>query len=277
MPIFTIRSGITNHPETTVLQSISDMVRSSGLINPSTDFLIGEASGGGLNVEIGVGEAYLKGVNTNAYPIRSTATINQAITSNSSGNPRIDAIVLYVDLSVTPNPSGGGDDVAKITVVEGLASSSPVAVSDSTIQSTIGASNPFLRLADITIASGASGISESNIKNIRKRVFIQTYAPIYNETFISPLTPNFTNSNKQKITLSDNLTINNPDNMEIGDLLQIELVQDANGARTVTWFANIKWLSADYSLNTDPNATSVYIFEKTGNNTFNGYLVGKNY
>jgi hypothetical protein len=277
MALYTIRSGITNHPETSVLQSISDMVRTGGLVNPSSDFLVGEASGGGLNVSVGIGNAYVKGANTNAYPVRLTTTYNQEISPNTSGNPRIDAIVLYIDLSATPNPSGAGEGVALITAVEGIPASSPVAPTESAIQAIVGASNPYLRLANVTVANNASGISEANIVNIKRRVFIQTYAPIYEEAFDATWTPNFVNSNKQKMRLTGNVTVSAPENMEIGDLIQIEFLQDASGGRSVTWFSGITWLSADYSLNTDPNSISVFIFEKTGNSTFKGYLAGKEY
>ena len=277
MALYTIRSGITNHPETSVLQSISDMVRTGGLVNPSSDFLVGEASGGGLNVSVGIGNAYVKGANTNAYPVRLTTTYNQEISPNTSGNPRIDAIVLYIDLSATPNPSGAGEGVALITAVEEIPASSPVAPTESAIQAIVGASNPYLRLANVTVANNASGISEANIVNIKRRVFIQTYAPIYEEAFDATWTPNFVNSNKQKMRLTGNVTVSAPENMEIGDLIQIEFLQDASGGRSVTWFSGITWLSADYSLNTDPNSISVFIFEKTGNSTFKGYLAGKEY
>ena len=253
------------------------MVRAGGLVSPSSDFLVGEASGGGLNVDIAIGTAYVKGASTNAYPVRLTATDTEAVTANSSGNPRIDAIVLYIDLSATPDPSGAGDDIAMMAVIAGTPASSPVAPNDSAVQAGVGASNPFLRLADITITAGATGISEAQIDNKNKRVFIQTYSPIYVETFDATWTPDFLNSNKQKMVLSADTTVSEPDNMEIGDLIQIEFLQDGTGGFTPTWFTTITWLSADYSMNTDADSATVYIFEKTGDSTYKGYLAGKEY
>jgi hypothetical protein len=253
------------------------MVRASGVVSPSSDFLVGEASGGGLNVDVAVGEAYIKGATTNAYPVRSTTVATQEITANSAGNPRIDALVLYIDLSETPDPSGAGDDIALLTVVEGTPASSPVAPSDSAVQADVGASNPFLRLANITIADSATGISEANISNVAKRVFMQTYSPIYEEDFDATWTPDYLNSNKQKMILSADTVLSEPDNMEVGDIIQIEFLQDGTGGYEPTWFETITWLSADYSINTDANATTVYIFEKTGDGIYKGYLAGKEY
>jgi len=277
MAIYTIRSGVENHPESTVLQSLSDMVRASGVVSPSSDFLVGEASGGGLNVDVAVGEAYIKGATTNAYPVRSTTVATQEISANSAGNSRIDALVLYIDLSETPDPSGAGDDIALLAVVEGTPASSPVAPSDSAVQADVGASNPFLRLANITVADSATGISEGDIDNVSKRVFMQTYSPIYEADFTASWTPDYLNSNKQKIELTDDITLSDPTNMEIGDLLQIEFVQDATGDWAVTWFTTITWLSADTTMNTDASAKTVYVIEKTGDDTYNGYLAGKEY
>jgi hypothetical protein len=277
MSIQTIRSGVLNHPESTVLQSLTDMVRASGVVNPSTDLLVKEAAGGGLNVDVDPGNCYIKGVNTNAYPIRSTVIETLAIGANTSGNPRIDAVVIYVDLNETPDPSGGGDDVAEMKVVAGIPASSPVAPDASAIQASVGAGNPYLVLANVLVANGASGVSESNISNLKKRVNIQTFSPIYEEAFDATWEPNYLNSNKQKMTLTNNVVMSAPINMEIGDLIQLEFIQDATGGRSVTWFSGITWLSADYTINTGMNRTTVYILEKTGNSTYKGYLAGKQY
>jgi len=277
MSIQTIRSGVLNHPESTVLQSLTDMVRASGVVNPSTDLLVQEAGGGGLNVDISVGNCYIKGLNTNTYPVRSTVTETKAINANTSGNPRIDALVIYIDLNETPDPSGGGDDVALLKVVDGTPASSPVAPNDSAIQASVGAGNPYLVLAHITVANGASGISEANILNLKKRVNLRTFSPIFLEEFDATWEPNFLNSDKQKMVLTDDVVVSAPVNMEIGDMIQLEFLQDAVGGRSVTLFAGITWLSADYTLNTTAEKTSVYIFEKTGDSAYKGYLAGKEY
>lgn len=274
--ILTLRSDVLNHPETSVLQSITDMVRKSGLLT-TADFVVGEAGAGGLKVDISTGRAYVKGAATNAYPIRSTTTVTPTFTSNSSGNSRIDAVVLYIDLSVTPNPSGGGDDVALIKVVAGTPAGSPVAPDSSAIQSSVGASNPWLRLADCTVTNGATGISAAQITNTQQRVFISTHRPLYTETYSATVTPDFLNGDKQKVTLTGNITFVAPTNFEIGDAIELQLTQDGTGSRTVTWFNGITWLSPDYSINASANKKSVYIIEKTGAASYNGYLAGKEY
>lgn len=276
MSFLTLRNDVTNHPEDSVLQAITDHVRKSGLLT-TADLVVGEAGGGGLAVDISIGRAYVKGANTNAYPVRSTTIATPTFTANASGNSRIDAVVLYIDLDQLPDPSGGGDDVAKIMVVAGTPAGSPVAPDDSAVQAAVGAANPWLRLANCTITSGATGVSAGQIENIGQIVFMNTRRPIFSLTYAANVTPNFLNSDKQKITLTGNVTFVAPTNMEVGDAIELQILQDGTGGRTVTWFAGITWMSPDYSVNSTASKKSIYVIEKTGAATYNGYLAGKEY
>jgi hypothetical protein len=277
MALLTLRSGVTNHPEDSVLQDITDLVRAGGVLNPSTDFVVVQPAGGGLNVDIGTGRAYVRAATSNAYPVRNTTTVTKAISANSSGNPRYTAIVLYIDKSATPGATNQGNDVAKIIAVDGTPAASPLVASDSTIQAAVGAANPFLRLADVLVASGATGISTGNITNISRRVFIKSPSPIITIPFSSTITPDCSLSTQQRVVLTGDVTIAAPTNMEIGDWLILDIVQDATGGRSVTHFAGISWRSADTSLNTAANKTSCYAYQKIGASSYAGYLTGKDY
>jgi len=174
MALYTLRSGASFHPETSVLQFYTDETLASGVVGAS-DFGVSQNGTPNMSVNVATGRAYAVSVSlgTNCYPIRSTAIENVVIGSNSSGNPRIDALVLYIDLSASPVSDGTG--VAKLAVVQGTPAPSPVAPVDGTISTQIGASNPFMRLAHITIASGASSILTANISDQRARV--KMYSP----------------------------------------------------------------------------------------------------
>ena len=53
MALYTIRSGVNNHPERTVLQFTSDMVRRGGVIS---GFVTSEKAGGvGMSVDVSAG------------------------------------------------------------------------------------------------------------------------------------------------------------------------------------------------------------------------------
>jgi len=270
MALSTLRSGVTNHPEQIVLRSLTNITRKGGIID-DTDLVVSEPSGGGLNVDISSGSCICK--KTDAYPVYNSTTYTQKIDANTSGNPRITAVVVFVDLSTVPDDEGEGYDVAEFTTVNGSPAGSPIAPSDSEIQSSIGVSNPFIRLANVYVANGASGISNSNITNIHDRVFIQSIAPVLTVTSpTSPYTINFHNSNKVKLVLSSNITLANPTNFNNGDIIKIEVT---NPSYSVTWFSGITWLSADTTQST--TGTTVYAIEKTGTDTYNGFLIGKEY
>lgn len=166
MAIYTLRSGGSAHPETSVLQHITDLIAGSGVFDATlTHFKVEAQTVPDMTVKVNIGRAYIKGASTNAYPVRSDANESVIIAPNSSGNPRIDAIVLYIDLSATANTDAS--NVAKATKVQGTPAASPVAPTDSEIGTAIGSANPFIRLSHITVASGATSITTPNISDQR--------------------------------------------------------------------------------------------------------------
>lgn len=100
----------------------------------------------------------------------SGAPVEATVGAAPAANSRIDAIVAYVD-----NPPQGSDTIADnyeacgLIVVAGTASSSPVAPSDGAIRSAItadgasGATAYYAVLAYVTVASGATDITASDI------------------------------------------------------------------------------------------------------------------
>lgn len=273
--LYTIRSGVTNHPEASVLQHLTDVTKCGGVINPSVDFVCTEYSGGGLVVQVSSGHAILKGAT--AYPVRSTTSETVAISPNASGSPRIDTVILYIDTSINPDSDDEAKDVAFLVSIDGTPAGSPVAKSDADIQTEIGANNPFIRRSDVYVASGATGISDEDITNSNQRAFIHSMSTRHPITFSSTITPNFNQSNKQYVTLTADMTIASPTNMEVGDAIEIDTIQDGTGGRDITFFTTITWMSPDTTQNTDPGKHTVYVFEKTGAATWNGYLAGKEY
>lgn len=90
---------------------------------------------------------------------------NVTITANSSGNPRIDAIVAYVD---TANPASDDNDGAGVLVaIEGTPAGSPSAPTDSAIQTELGAGVRWIRLANIAVSNGFSSIVDGDITDTR--------------------------------------------------------------------------------------------------------------
>lgn len=175
MAIRTLRTGANAHPESNVLQFITDLINTSGVLDISgTQFKVSAQSSPDTTVKVSLGRAYIKATSGNAYPVIMDADTNVQITANASGNPRIDVLVLYIDLSASPTPTA--DNVAKLAVVAGTPAGSPVAPNSVAIQSAIGASNPYISLGQIAVASGFSSIVSGNITDLRTALVISDIA-----------------------------------------------------------------------------------------------------
>ena len=62
-----------------------------------------------------------------------------------------------------------------------------------------------------------------------------------------------------------------------GSIFMVHITQDSIGARTVTWFAGIKWAGGTIpTLTTTANKRDTFGFVRTGVGTYDGYIVGKN-
>jgi hypothetical protein len=107
--------------------------------------------------------------NTMVYVVDLDAdyTLSPTLPTNGSGNPRIDAIALKIDLGTTPNNLA--NNVASIVSVQGATAVTPTAPIQSDIQTAVGAGNVGVRLGDVTAASGFTTIVLGDISD--KRTF----------------------------------------------------------------------------------------------------------
>lgn len=177
----TIRSGATSLPETMIDFLTVKMIDESGVFDKNAgDMLVTEKPAPSLGVVVQMGAAWVKKSDGSmVYPVSlETEDAVLAIGANASGNPRIDALVLYIDLAVSPD--AGAENVAILSVVAGSPAASPAAPSDSAISTAIGAANPFIRLADVTVANGASQILDANIEDQRQEIVV---AQSFNQDF----------------------------------------------------------------------------------------------
>lgn len=253
-----MRSGSgTQHPQEVVNFFNSFLITQGGVENiQNTDFKVTQKVTPDMNVLIAMGRAIIPTSDRKmAYPVRLySADYEQAIASNGSGNPRKDAIVLYIDTSVSPNSAI--DNVAKLTRVAGTPSASPTAPDDATIQSAVGASNPFIRLANVTVASGATSITDANIEDTRQNAVISLNEPVIKSntqqyTTLSDgatITLDPRKGSKFQVTLGGNraivlATAPNGGNWA-GKRFVLRVVQDGTGNRSITsWFSGytLKW------------------------------------
>lgn len=127
-------------------------------------------AGANMSVDIAIGDAIIpRSDGTYGHPAWNDATYNQVISAADVSNPRRDIIVMYIDYAVTPSTgvSNNTNGVVKIKVVNGTPAGSPADPSDSAIQASVGASNPFVKLARVRVAAAASSITNSVIDDMR--------------------------------------------------------------------------------------------------------------
>ena len=279
MSAYTKRGGVTNHPEETMLQEFTDLIRVGGVMKLATAAKASEkAAGADMSVDLAVGSVYLKRGGGSCYPVRIASIENvSGFSANTSGNPRTDAVVVYNDLVMTPNSTGEGADVPKFLIVEGTPAASPQAPSDSDIEAELGASDPYERVCNVTIPDQTTAITDAMITDTRR--VVRMAIPRKLETVQSNnFTPTLNDSAEWIVEISGNVTINEPTDNEIGEWFTIKIVQDATGGRTVTWnFTDLDWLSPDYSIADGANEVTTYAFREYEAGKFEGYLVGKTY
>ncbi len=275
MAIQTTRSGATAHPEEMLDFFMSHILDQSGVksINAGADFYVEAQSTPNMTVKVNTGYAFVqKSDKSKTYPVRMYSTTeNVTITSNSTGNSRIDAVVLYIDLAETPNSTA--TDVAKLVAVAGTPAGSPTAPSDSDIQTSIGASNPFLRLANVTVGSGVTEITNTNIADARIRAINIKKNKAYNVATDGSTVTFDVEQGDNQVTLGGNRTLAIK-NQQAGDSFAIKLIQDNTGGRTVTWFSTINWADGIAPvLTTTGNRADVFGFKVKADGKLDGFII----
>lgn len=81
---------------------------------------------------------------------------------------------------------------------------------------------------------------------------------------------------KQQATLGGNRTLALSNEL-VGMVFMIDLIQDATGSRTVTWFSGISWAGGSApTLTTTANKRDSFGFVVTGAGAYSGYVIGQN-
>lgn len=166
------------------------------------------AAGANMSVDIAPGDAHIAKTDYSFWAW-SDATENKTVATADGTNPRIDAVVAFIDLSVVDDTDNNNPDALDFKVVTGTPAGSPTAPNDSAIQASVGAGNPWVRLATIAVAAGASTIVDANITDART-VISSVVPPPSNSVGTSQL--------KNSSVTSDKLATNSvtPDKLNLG-------------------------------------------------------------
>lgn len=153
-------------------------------------------AGANMSVDVAIGDAIIKrSDNTYSHPAWNDAVYNQVVAAADGSNPRRDIIVMYIDYNQTPSTgvANNTNGVVKIASIAGTAAGSPVDPSNATIQSAVGSGNPWIKLARIRVAAGATSVSSSVIDDLRLMATGEAqggwiYDSTYNWVYASPTT-----------------------------------------------------------------------------------------
>lgn len=106
--------------------------------------------------------------------IQVDAAEEVTLSAASPSNPRNDLVVAYIDNTVTTTTGvvDNINDVLKFAAVAGTPAGSPTDPSGATIQSAIGAGNPYIVLGRVRVAQSATSLTNSNIDDLRSLVII---------------------------------------------------------------------------------------------------------
>lgn len=127
----------------------------------------------GRNVIVGAGQYKIDTSLGYSYTGWNTADEVVAIGTADPANPRITSIVAYVDKAAATSPTPPNNPgVAKLLAVNGTPSAVPTAPNSTTIQSAVGAGNPYTILAEVRVNAAATTIANVNITDVRSQVLV---------------------------------------------------------------------------------------------------------
>lgn len=134
----------------------------------ANDSSLAVSAGAGMNVTVAIGNGLISTGTGFARRIATDATNTVSLTAASTANPRIDAVVAYIDNAVTPTTSvvDNTNGVLKFKSVAGSPAATPSAPTAQAIQSSVGAGNPYMVLAYVAVAKNATAAGA--ITDVRK-------------------------------------------------------------------------------------------------------------
>lgn len=155
-------------------------LNAAGGIVGANDYLVTAQGTPNMTVAVGSGRSWMPNTTspaTNMYGTYQSISLNVTVANNSSGLPRIDYIISYLDLALSPAPDGS--NISLLADIQGTPAASPQAPTGAQIQAAIGVGNPYLILAQIGqsptwIPNGVSSITSAMITSKRTFAFFTT-------------------------------------------------------------------------------------------------------
>lgn len=144
----------------------------TGNVLNAADLVVTQQSPIALGVTVAPGQYRIPNTNgAYAYTGWSDAATNVGISTADPANPRISAIVIYVDKGAATSASPPNNPgIAKFMAVNGTAAAVPTAPNGTTIQAAVGAGNPYIVLAHARVNAAGTTVPNAQITDQRTMV-----------------------------------------------------------------------------------------------------------
>lgn len=166
--VYNLNGGLYSGDAFTAFETRIASSNNGSIVASPSDLKVSAGSGMNVTVSTGagiIGNGTLSGVR---FAIDSPVTV--AVSAASTANPRMDSVVVYIDKSVSASTSVVDNTdlgIVKFKSVAGTPASAPTAPSTATIQSSIGAGNPYMILANVTVPKSSTAASSFKIADMR--------------------------------------------------------------------------------------------------------------
>jgi len=138
------------------------------ITTPTALQVVQHAGGANMSVDISVGSAFVSNqLPTFAYNVWTDAVSNLSIAAASVLNPRIDAVVAYINMSAVSLSNSNNPGALAFFDVQGTPAGSPTAPNSSAIQSALGSGVYWILLGYVTVPQNATQIVTANISDQR--------------------------------------------------------------------------------------------------------------
>lgn len=142
-----------------------------GAVLLDNDLKVTEGSTLGLRVRVSPGDYRIETPLGYSYMGWNSNYADVTIGAPDITNPRISTIVLYIDKNASTSPvPPNNPGIPKLKEIAGTAASSPIAPSDTIIQTQVGTGNPFIKLANINVPPSVTQIVNANITDLRSQI-----------------------------------------------------------------------------------------------------------
>lgn len=130
------------------------------------DFAVTENGTPNMTLTVATGDAVIPYL---GYFFHCWITVAQSVnvTTADPTNPRIDRLVAYVDLAVVSSTNSNNPDAIVLKCVAGTPAGSPSRPNDAAVQSSVGAGNPFIDLADVSVPANDTAITNAQLTDTR--------------------------------------------------------------------------------------------------------------